>query len=272
MSMSKNWCLTLNNYTAEEGVAMSEWPTSYMIVGKEVGESGTPHLQGYFVFVKNMRLSAVKKLNGRAHWEMANGSAKENIAYCSKDGDYFENGSPPASKGSGNKIRWDLAKAAAQEGRFDDVPDEIYIRFYRTLKEIAKDNMVKPEALPGCCGLWIYGLTGTGKSHAVITQYPNRYIKQNNKWWDGYQGEAIVHMDEIGPSHMPWITSLLLKWADKWEFGAEIKGGALQIRPKKFIVTSNYSIDQMGFDNETRDAIKRRFKEVEKKRDQDIII
>lgn len=270
--VSKYWCLTLNNYTPEEGVAMDSWPTSYLVVGKEVGESGTAHIQGYFIFSKSMRLSACKKLNPRAHWEVAKGSPAQNREYCSKEGDYYEKGSLPASKGSGNQIRWDLAKAAAMEGRLHDVPDELYVRFYKTLKEIAKDNMVKPDALPSVCGLWIYGTTGTGKSHAVIHAYPNRYIKSNKIWWDGYQGEDVVHMDELSPHHSQWIAPYLLKWADKWPFDAEVKGGAMQIRPKRLIITSNYSIDNMGFDVSVLEAIKRRFVEVEKKKDQNIIV
>ena len=53
---AKHWCFTLNNYTADEYDALSaighELPKeiSYIIVAKETGETGTPHLQGYISF------------------------------------------------------------------------------------------------------------------------------------------------------------------------------------------------------------------------------
>ena len=54
------------------------------IIGKEVGESGTPHLQGYIEFKKKCRplsLGLTKKI----HWEKARGSKEENEEYCSKE-------------------------------------------------------------------------------------------------------------------------------------------------------------------------------------------
>ena len=125
--------------------------------------------------------------------------------------------------------------------------------------------MKKPEAIQGTCGLWIHGDTGTGKSHSVITQHPDRYIKPLNKWWDGYQNEVVVHLDELAPSHAQWIAPYLKKWADKWPFDAETKGSSIQIRPELVVVTSNYALCDMGFSQEDLPALERRFRVVEKK-------
>jgi hypothetical protein len=45
------WCFTLNNYTTDEleflsSSILGSGEYNY-IIGKEIGESGTPHLQGY---------------------------------------------------------------------------------------------------------------------------------------------------------------------------------------------------------------------------------
>jgi len=87
-SRSRGWCFTLNNYTQEE---LEEIKTQIhskcikYILGDEVGESGTPHIQGWIYFKNGVSFESVKKINGRAHWEKARGSMEQNKKYCSKE-------------------------------------------------------------------------------------------------------------------------------------------------------------------------------------------
>nr|WAE42321.1 MAG: replication associated protein [Cressdnaviricota sp.] len=85
---SRRWCYTLNNYTVEEFDTLTHTfsKEKYSILGKEIGESGTPHLQGYVEFKNARTLNSLKKINSRIHWEKAKGTKLDNIAYCSKDG------------------------------------------------------------------------------------------------------------------------------------------------------------------------------------------
>jgi len=69
MSKVKNYCFTVNNYVANDEIIFKEYDCTYMVYGREVGESGTPHLQGYIVFHSQKTLSAVKKVHPTAHWE-----------------------------------------------------------------------------------------------------------------------------------------------------------------------------------------------------------
>ncbi len=89
-------CFTLNNYTDGDLVAIQASDLyKYGIVGKEVGESGTPHLQGYLQLKKQTRAKATQKalsaLCAGTPWLVpAKGDAKANRIYCSKDGDFVE--------------------------------------------------------------------------------------------------------------------------------------------------------------------------------------
>ena len=103
-----------------------------------------------------------------------------------------------------------------------------------------------PEDKPTSWFLW--GKTGTGKTRrafelAANNSPPTCYCKDpNNKWWDGYQGEEIVVIEEWEPKNECTASKLKI-WADRYPFAGEIKGGTLQkIRPRKIIVTSNYTI------------------------------
>lgn len=92
---SKLWCFTLNNWTKEEYTAIIEVFGSNgnkWIIGKEIGEQGTPHLQGYINFEYKKRPLECKGLPKRIHWERCRGSEEDNIKYCSKDGEYESHG------------------------------------------------------------------------------------------------------------------------------------------------------------------------------------
>jgi len=86
----RQWVFTLNNYEDPEDVdrlltRFGESDVRFAIFGCEVGESGTPHLQGYVSFMNAKRLSECKKVIGdRAALFAAKGNEKQNIKYCSK--------------------------------------------------------------------------------------------------------------------------------------------------------------------------------------------
>lgn len=88
------YCFTLNNYTEIEIEDIKKFCSNSSkgwIIGKEVGESGTPHLQGYINLNQKMRITQLKKINGfeKAHFEECKGSEQQNINYCSKDGNFI---------------------------------------------------------------------------------------------------------------------------------------------------------------------------------------
>lgn len=259
MAQARRWCFTLNNYSDEDYENILKWDCKYLIVGQEEGENGTPHLQGYVVFGSMKRLAAMKKLHPRAHFECARGTSSQNQEYCSKEGLFEEIGECPSDDpGAAEKERWKRAREIVQHGGdWEEIPDDIYIRYYRTLKEIKKDHMVKVDDAEDVTGEWYYGPPGVGKSRKARESYPGAYLKMQNKWWDGYQGEEFVILDDMDCKE---LGHLLKIWADRYAFLAETKGGAIQIRPKKFVVTSNYSIEELfGGDSEMCGAIKRRF-------------
>lgn len=260
MSMSKRWCFTLNNYTPEEGVALAEQECVYVIIGKEVGDQGTPHLQGYIVFKSNKRLSAVKKINSRCHWEIAKGTTEQNVAYCSKDGDFVELGERPKTRkeiGQDQKEKWQDVVRAAREGTCEEEYPREFIQYNATINRLYSPQV---ESIDQYTGLWWYGAPGTGKSRKAREDYPDLYDKLLNKWWDGYVDEEVVLIDDLDKSHTH-MGLFLKRYADHYPFRAEYKGGSKVIRPKVIIVTSNYSIDEIfGQDPEMAKAIRRRYK------------
>lgn len=88
---SKRWCFTYNNYREDDLVLLEHTFKLHCvdyIIGREVGESGTPHYQGYIECPKRVRPIEKFRLPKEIHWESAKGSRSDNVMYCSKDGDY----------------------------------------------------------------------------------------------------------------------------------------------------------------------------------------
>lgn len=84
------WCFTLNNYREDldYSAVFNHGHVKRCVWGREVGENGTRHLQGYLEFKRSHRLNRCKLLLDRAHWEAAKGTAKQNYDYCVKDGEF----------------------------------------------------------------------------------------------------------------------------------------------------------------------------------------
>jgi len=268
MSKSRAVCFTLNNYTEDEYSAIRdrlEEDCRYYCIGREIAETGTPHLQGYAYISGPRAFSSWKRILGdRAHIESAKGSPEQNREYCSKGGDFVEFGEIPVSQkrkgelgGAAEQERWQAALDAAKTGRLDDIPADITIRHYRTLKEITRDFMERVADAEEVTGVWIYGDPGVGKSRYARYFWPDSYMKMANKWWDGFQDEDTVILDDVGRTH-ECLGYHFKIWMDRYAFIAETKGGAKMIRPKKFIVTSNYRIDQIFTDEAVCKAITRR--------------
>jgi hypothetical protein len=87
---SKYWCFTLNNYKKDDINIISSKVLNYCI-GEEVGESGTPHLQGYIEFESKKRPMGVFKEYKNIHWEKRKGTRAEAAHYCRKDGKFITN-------------------------------------------------------------------------------------------------------------------------------------------------------------------------------------
>jgi len=265
MSKSRNWVFTLNNYTDNDIEALNNLTCRYICYGKEVAPTtGTPHLQGFVVFNNARHIGGVRQVLPGCHVERARGSVTQCVDYCSKDGDFHERGARPISpeaKGDGERARWATALEHARRGTLEEIDPQIFICHYASIKRIEADNMGELLINPHTCGIWIVGPSGCGKSRGVREKFPDLYPKPLNKWWDGYSGQDEVLIDDVDKSHGQWIGSFLKIWADHYPFIAESKGRSNQIRPKRLLVTSQYTINEVfNHDAALIEAIERRFK------------
>lgn len=218
------------------------------------------HIQFFMNFKQPNRISAITKHDKRIHVEKVKiNNGADN--YCMKketrvDGP-IELGIKPVKVFS--KVDWEEVWSKAKDGKIEEIPASIRVIHYNKLKQIAKDN-IQFKDCEHLRGIWVYGKAGTGKSKWAREQSTSIYPKLCNKWWDGYKGEQVVVMDDIGPEHKCLAQQLKI-WSDRYDCILETKGGAAHSNYEWFIVTSQYSIDEIWEDDRDRAALKRRFQE-----------
>jgi hypothetical protein len=142
---------------------------------------------------------------------------------------------PPIKRNS--KRDWDYVFTLAKKGEFDDIDKSILVTSYLNLKKIRSDYMI-PSVRSDIEVNVYWGITGSGKSHRAFTEAGDCFYAKpsTNKWWDGYQGQPNVVIDEFDGS----INVVhLLRWFDKWPCLVETKGGTVPLQASKFWITSN---------------------------------
>lgn len=239
------FCFTLNNYTALEYEWLKAFDCKWMIIGKEVGKNGTPHLQGAVVLNTRRQFSTLKKTIGfaRAHMEEMKGTVQDSIKYCTKeDKDAFQKGS--VEPGKRNDIHSALQKLKDAPSMADLVLKDddfavTYIKYpigltnYRNMFEGHREG---PPVV-----FWIYGDTGTGKTKSSVEWTERRGLEYwmslgSLQWFNGYNGEPVAILDDFRTGHCKF--SFLLRLLDRYRFSVPFKGGFRNWIPKVIFITA----------------------------------
>lgn len=199
MSQAKHWCFTINNYEENDLLLLrksSDIPcVRYLIFQQEIGEEGTPHIQGYISLDKKQRLNLVKKLVGdRAHLTLSKGSPQQNRKYCSKGetakaGTLEEYGECPTPQGKRHDLT--LLIESVKDGNLDikslreEHPD-VCAKYPRFVREIISDHTPLPDV----------------EKHSLRT-----WQKELEKLLDNPPGDrdVIFVVDETGNQGKTWF-------------------------------------------------------------------
>lgn len=248
---------TINNYTDDEyqwltTIFPQHYNPSWLIVGKEVGENGTPHLQGACILGGQRAFSTVKMWPGfrRAHLETMRGKPEDSRRYCTKeDLQAYEHGTLP-SPGKRNDLH--IAVEAINDGtslREMALGDHgvAVVKFYKglTVLRSLRSNPRDPAKPPLI--YWLYGQTGTGKTKCAwefgIDYAPGAdvYVSHGTlQWFDGYDGQSVVIFDDFRFKGLSF--AFLLRVTDRYPMSVPFKGGFANWNPEVIIFTTPHSI------------------------------
>lgn len=243
MSKSKYFCFTLNNYRPGDVELLTfrlSQNCSYFVVGRETGESGTRHLQGYFELLNRARLSTIKTRLGFAglHLECRRGSASQASEYCKKDGDYYEFGTISRSE-QGRRTDIEALHRSLQEKKgLREISDEHFGSFLKYRRSIYAYRSIHAGQRDWVCSVVVYwGRTGTGKTRNVFDNNESVWVYPGGGWFDGYDGDQIVLFDDFSGSEFK--IGYLLKLLDRYPMQVPIKGDFVSWVPTEIYITSN---------------------------------
>lgn len=234
----------------------------YMAVGRETCPSTQrEHFQGFAYCKTAQRFPWWHKRLTPHHFEFCFGSLEQNERYCSKQGQYQEFGIKPMGDGKRRDLSEVCDAIVTKRQKLSDIAIQfptVFTQYHNGLTKL-EAIITKPYEHHTVRGTWIYGVPGAGKSHYARTHFQDVYIKAQNKWFDGYTGQHTIVLEDFD-SHGHYLAHLLKIWSDKWSCSGEIKGGSVALQHRDFVVTSNFTIDEIFTDPKFAEPIKRRFK------------
>lgn len=140
MSMSTNWCFTVNNFTDTDRKFFEDYSCPFIIFGEEIApNTGTRHLQGFIQLDKRKRLTGVKKIHATAHWEITKGTIADNITYCSKGENIYRRGEPsyPGKRNDLNLFVQESKKRRLTEDELLETYPSVVARYPHFVERVA---------------------------------------------------------------------------------------------------------------------------------------
>lgn len=261
------WILTIRKDLFDPKATLHK-DIQYIKGQQEKGNNtGYEHWQLIVHSKKKMTTYGMSKIFPQCNIEPTRSKAAEDYVWkddTKVEGTEFENGTPIINRNK--KADWELVRTMAKEGDVENIPADIYVKYYNTLKRIKIDH--EQPTHRGAVEIRLFlGPTGTGKTFRAWDEFgtEDTYSKiSTTKWWDGYKGQGKVIIDEFRG-----VVSIgtLLRWLDPvgYPLSLEVKGGQVMAKFNKIILTSNIHPEQWypELDRASKDALLRRINIIE---------
>lgn len=256
-------CWTLNNPSENGGSALIEFlddRAGYYCFGRETGDSGTFHWQGYAEFKSSTRGSLLMGEKRPCNWHVERrcGSQEEAIAYCNKGGAFTERGDKNAQ---GARTDLGRAQSIAAEGGLRELSKSCSYQQYCAGKVYLTHNEVKRTERPYVA--YITGPSGAGKSRmawdwmcAAGLEDDVYWKKDSTVWWDGYDGQQGIIIDDFRDDW--WELTYLLSLLDWMPHQIQVKGAMRQIRAERVYITSIVPLPNLRWTGENMEQLYRR--------------
>lgn len=245
----------------------------YVLVCREAHKDGGLHVHGAVLLSKRQDIKDPNFLDICHDYRQHHGNYQAGrsfdrwVMYVRKHGNTLEEGTYVTADDRKTMERKEKNQILASK-RVHEAVDDGIISFmhadnfrkaklaYAQSKRIENSNYNKDRQC-----VWIYGPPGCGKSAWVRQEYGHDlYYKTPDKWWDSYEGQRNVILEDLDITKSKELVMLLKLWSDMYNFSGECKGGRMFMDYTGFYVTSNFLPEELWKDDMLSKAISRRFK------------
>lgn len=271
----------INNYTAGEvtGIRGLTSPSiEYLVYQLEVSGSGTNHIQGY-VEAKEGRTKRAwcTLLGGRAYVDQRRGTREQARAYQVKQDrtaipdTIYTYGTWKPDVGQGHRSDIAALYTSLEEGKTEaeclalhPVTILAHERIYQNYHRIQAQAAIVGRTSRNIKTTVLYGETGVGKTRLIYHHYPHLYRlcpSGTNQWFDGYQNQKVLLLDDFFGSSMSYTH--LLQLLDRYYIRLQTKGGHTIGQWSRIFITSNNHPNDWYPNVRNTEALIRRMKLIE---------
>jgi len=258
----KSWFLTINNWTIEEKAFAEALPCQRKIIAEELAPTtGTPHIHIAIIFKSSKRWAAMKKLFPRADVRQMRGRWSDQ-EYLLKEGNAYIEDNTKQGQRTDIELFVKDAQVETEQKILEVHPGAWckYQRAYSRLKEMKEKKASRAFRHLNVIVHW--GYTGTWKTRIAYDLGGHIWKPSAPEWWNGYEGEEIIIIDEFyGQMRAARFLSLL----DGYQCRLPTKGGFTYARWTTVYITSNVHPDDWyagKIPESVKQAMMRRIKKV----------
>ena len=255
----RTWKFIVNNYSNKDVEQFKMLDTKLTVFGEEVGEkTNTPHLQGHIIFKRTYRLSALKKINERAHWEPAK---CEDFNYETKGDNIFMKD----NRKQGHRTDLDDVADAIKQGQsIKEIASNhtsSFIKYHKGIERTHEILVTEVEGaeyditscedhlgvgkLDGIKSAIILGKSGCGKTQFALAHFKRplmvRHIDDLKKFNSEYDG---IVFDDMDFRHMPRTSQIhLVDWDNNSSIHCRYANAKIPKHTKKIFTCNIYPFD-----------------------------
>jgi len=251
-AVSSAWVFTANNILVP---STFNWRFSTIVFASwQHEDAGTPHTQGYFETTRNYTLkvmiSALQKKIPGAHIEIRRGTQDEAIAYTEKSDTRiagpFKYGTQKPGQGSRSDIHTAIStlKRTRDLKQVAELHTPEFVKYHRGFELYLSLTDTRERAWKTQIRIY-WGKSRTGKSYRATQEakalgggvfYLQRPSSGSTVWWDGYDGQDNIIIDE----YYGWIViSDFLRFLDSYPMRVQVKGSSRTFLAHTIFITSN---------------------------------